>query len=351
MDYKEKYENGVECIQEILSGAADLIRISTLRKRLQPFFPELKEKKSEDEQMIERLKSCVYASDITSEGKEEIFAWLEKHGKQNPVEWSEEDEKIKESIKKHIFNADDWYVSKVDGKIHNVKFIEKQGEEKPTDEVKPKFKVGDWITNGHLTCKVLSVTGKSYELHLYNDDYCHFETDVQSVDKYYHLWTIQDAKEGDVLATENFIFIFKNIDDSNGVHYYCHYEISKREDDGSRFGIALPQSLMGIVGSSFTHYKPATKEQRDMLFQKMKEEGYEWDDKKKAVKRIEPEFDGDDILLSLSLGNNQVQDILEDMGMLDDNGQCPHTAEEIFKAGMEHAFNLNREAASSVKIK
>ena len=41
------------------------------------------------------------------------------------------------------------------------------------------------------------------------------------------------------------------------------------------------------------------------------------------------------------LGNNQTQDILEDMGMLDENGRCPYTAEEIFKAGMEYAIKLS----------
>lgn len=34
------------------------------------------------------------------------------------------------------------------------------------------------------------------------------------------------------------------------------------------------------------------------------------------------------------LGNNQVQDILEELGMIDENGNCPYTAEEIFKAGV-----------------
>lgn len=38
------------------------------------------------------------------------------------------------------------------------------------------------------------------------------------------------------------------------------------------------------------------------------------------------------------LGNNEVQDILEEMGMLDENGNCPYTAEEIFKAGIAYAF-------------
>ena len=40
----------------------------------------------------------------------------------------------------------------------------------------------------------------------------------------------------------------------------------------------------------------------------------------------------------LNLSNHQVQDILEELGMLE-NGNCPYTAEEIFKAGIEYAIN------------
>lgn len=40
----------------------------------------------------------------------------------------------------------------------------------------------------------------------------------------------------------------------------------------------------------------------------------------------------------LNLSNCQVQDILEELGMLE-NGNCPYTAEEIFKAGMEYAVD------------
>ncbi len=43
------------------------------------------------------------------------------------------------------------------------------------------------------------------------------------------------------------------------------------------------------------------------------------------------------------LGNNQVQDILEEIGMLDENGQCPYTVEEIFKSGMEYAIQMSEE--------
>ena len=40
----------------------------------------------------------------------------------------------------------------------------------------------------------------------------------------------------------------------------------------------------------------------------------------------------------VELSNHQVQDILDDMGMIDENGNCPYTAEEIFKAGVEFAI-------------
>ena len=43
----------------------------------------------------------------------------------------------------------------------------------------------------------------------------------------------------------------------------------------------------------------------------------------------------------LELSNHQVQDILDDLNMIDDNGNCPYTAEEIFKAGVEYAFNVS----------
>lgn len=172
-------------------------------------------------------------------------------------------------------------------------------EEKSADTVEPKFKVGDWITDGQFTCKVLGITGKSYELHLHNDDYCHFGTDVQSVDKYYHLWTIKDAKPGDVLTSIGFhcncTFIFKGLDswkfdEPNGDRAvatgYCCLSASS---DKMEFG------MQGSDYVEVNTIKPATKIQRDLLFQKMKEAGYEWDAEKKGVKKIEDEeYNGDD---------------------------------------------------------
>ena len=44
---------------------------------------------------------------------------------------------------------------------------------------------------------------------------------------------------------------------------------------------------MGRVGNGISYYSPATKEQCDLLFSKMKEAGYEWDDENKELKKIE----------------------------------------------------------------
>ena len=367
MKYEEKYKNGLECIQEILSGGADLIRISTLRKRLQPFFPELKENEDKDERIRKEIIDFIKSKGGFKGG---WLTWIEKYGKQNPVEWSEEDEKIKESIKKVLadtdfnkldikysfcemitwlekqkkkkhfsdFNADDWYVSEVDGKIHNAKFIENKDGKKPADKIEPKFHEDDWIIFNGLILHIDEVVNGYYRTTSIGDGiHNSYDWDIDNAAR---LWTIADAKVGTVL-----------VDEDNNIGIY----VGKNDDFWhSCIYLGCDGCLHGInIGAYHKHNntKLGTKEQRDLLFQKMKEAGYEWDPDKKEVKRIESEFDGDDILLSLSLGNNQVQDILEDMGMLDENGRCPHTAEEIFKAGMEHAFNLNREAASSVKIK
>lgn len=160
----------------------------------------------------------------------------------------------------------------------------KQGEKKPADKVEPKFHEGEWVIDSQgLTHKIErvieNVTNHTYGYDIVGGGY--FNDNTEGV----RPWTIQDAKDGDVLVTENFIFIFKNIDNGNGVHYYCQYEISKHEDD-NQFDIALPQSLMGRVGNSISHYSPATKEQRDTLMKGMADAGYTFDFEKKELKEL-----------------------------------------------------------------
>lgn len=103
-----------------------------------------------------------------------------------------------------------------------------------------------------------------------------------TLDKRYHLWTIQDAKAGDVLRIGNTTFIFAKITDDNCQHKsaavaYCSYE-----DEDAYFGVSGPDCITDL-----DEINPSTKEQRDLLFQKMKEAGYEWNAEKKELLKIE----------------------------------------------------------------
>lgn len=98
-------------------------------------------------------------------------------------------------------------------------------------------------------------------------------------------WTIQDAKDGDVLCTyecdePKIVFILKGtpkIHYALGYHYYYNIMYPHFESDSEK----------GCLASNDEDIKPATKEQRELLFQKMKEAGYEWDAEKKELKKIE----------------------------------------------------------------
>lgn len=104
----------------------------------------------------------------------------------------------------------------------------------------------------------------------------------------YHLWTIQDAKDGDVLI------------DKSGSRE-CPFIFKETKPSDIKTDMLNPLAVLGycgIGGAGFTKgsgwgdtanciYYPATKEQRDLLFQKMKEAGYEWNDEKKELRKIE----------------------------------------------------------------
>ena len=152
--------------------------------------------------------------------------------------------------------------------------IEKQGEKNPIDKVEPKFQEGDWVVNklGNIW-HIDSFDAKNYQVTNNKGEHNYFPIDIQDR---MCLWTIQDAKDGDVLATSAGAFIY-NGNDSGGS---C---------PGSHCGI----STLGRFKTGAEHHWtgkpvfPATKEQRDLLFQKMKEGGYEWDSEKKELKKIE----------------------------------------------------------------
>lgn len=248
MDYEKKYKEALErariCHKDLMNLDGVVARMA--KDFFEEVFPELKE--SEDEQHCKWILEYLYDG-------------LRKS-----------DEQFKDQFKAAIA------------------WLEKQAEQKPVDKVEPKFRVGDWIIKNddssinidYSCCEITKVENGNYTIEsIYGHKvYNTFET----FEKDYHLWTIQDAKDGDVLADDCSIFIFRKIGNKTWddvVDYYvgCDYE--------SKSGIKIPNGVSHYGKINNVYFKPANAEQRGLLFQKMHEAGYEWDAEKKGLKEIE----------------------------------------------------------------
>ena len=135
---------------------------------------------------------------------------------------------------------------------------------------KPKFKVGDWIANDYCAGKVIALTDDAYLLDSGQGIPLSCEHNA-------HLWTIEDAEDGDVLVAHEVISLFKEID---GFNIRCHF---------SYHYMNTPMVFTNELHNK-NAFRPATKDERELLFAKMKEAGYEWDVYKKELRKIQPHY-------------------------------------------------------------
>lgn len=246
---------------------------------------------------IDVIRQMVADGQISQEVAEKYFHGLKES----------EGERIRKEILDYIINgSESCYDVQQYGKEKFEKWIawiEKQGEQnlanfaktckdekEPTDKVEPKFHEGEWAAiNPELRfaspIRINDIHNNNYRVESVDGN--SGEPTIDYIDRNYHLWTIQDAKDGDVLVIQNTnvtyesIFIFNKIE-NNRIIQYLHYFTT---DTGEE--VCEARSICGFIGFVGTTVHPATKEQRDLLFQKMKEAGYEWDAEKKELKKIE----------------------------------------------------------------
>ena len=250
-------------------------------------FPELKE--SDDERIRKELIRFVkgYFPNETSEQRKAYLAWLEKQGEKFRY-WKPSEEQL--DALDYAYNScsdterGNYYEGVLGTLIEDLnKLSEKQGEQNlansaktckdeqnHVDEVEPKFHEGDWVVYCNDICQIVKreegcnklVTVFGIEKELVN------ERNLSTA----RLWTIQDAKAGDVLASKDGdnILIFRNLDTSTSFSSY--YNIQGK----------------GELGWSNGYFIPATKEQRDQLEKAMDNVGYTFDFEKKEVKKIKP---------------------------------------------------------------
>ena len=145
--------------------------------------------------------------------------------------------------------------------------------------VEPKFKVGDWIVLDGFPLLIGDICSNKYKL--IGSDHRNF--DIELIDKVAHLWTMADAKDGDVLVCESgWTCIFKTLVNEETFGSYCFMDSTGWFCElGSECHTLKEEFVKAYNGK----IHPATKEQRELLFQKMKEKGYKWDyDNKKPIK-------------------------------------------------------------------
>ncbi len=285
MDYEKKYKEALERARQFsehpLQEDSDSI--------VEYIFPELKE--SEDERIRKEIVRF-----IQMEVEDEIVGnkwldWLKKQGGRNNYDNNviTRNDKMLQAISIGLSDIkEDVGWSDFGGTpIEEIQeWLEKQGEQKPTDKAEPKFHEGEWITNGDYTWKIIEVKPLDYILQ--SQDGNIVDDTISHVDEQFHSFTIEDAKPGDVL-----------IDKSSGRE--CPFIFKETKPSNIKTDVLNPLVVLGycgIGGAGFTKgsgwgdtvncvYYPATKEQRDLLFQKMKEGGYEWDSEKKELKKVE----------------------------------------------------------------
>ena len=227
-------------------------------------------------EILEGVMNIINTTEISDIGFVNICTYISENC---PELKESEDERIRKRIYDYInVTLDD---NESEEKEKWLAFLSKQGGEQilanfaKTCKVEPKFKVGDWVVTDKCDTVQIGAVNNGYYT-MYNG----MIFNVSYVDKCWHLWTIADAKPGDVLACENgWICIFRCLND-NLFSSHCFMDDEGWFCEYGGQGHTLDNSICGEI-------HPATKEQRDILFAKMKEAGYEWDSEKKQPRKIE----------------------------------------------------------------
>lgn len=140
--------------------------------------------------------------------------------------------------------------------------------------IKHKLKAGDWVVDddGRIG-RIIECTKDFADVDL---EFSRLSTSPNNI----RSWTIQDAKDGDVLVSESALgtwyCIFKSLEDEESMTVHCY--ISRSGDFKAKKELCFDKDPSDVC--------PATKEQREQLEKAMFDAGYEWDADKKELKKL-----------------------------------------------------------------
>ena len=149
-------------------------------------------------------------------------------------------------------------------------------EQKSADKIEPKFKVGDWVifTTSERVYQVEKKENYEYTLRdIHGRSFCVYFSNEELIRE----WTIQDAKDGDVIQLGKVTAIFKKYIGREKCICYCSF------CKNGGFEIPIENGEDNVYGCH--NSAPATREQSNVLMNAMNNAGYEWDIEKKELKK------------------------------------------------------------------
>lgn len=294
--HMEKFDDFLDKMKGLLDNARKNGHIVVRVEDIENTFPELKE--SEDERIRQALiyhfqgDGCICTNEYRIDYKD-IYAWLEKQDYTFEIKkghWYKCVCDYMLNSSDLMFKNDRLYYCRRDWRLigeideRNVKdigvngyksffrpatnqeikdWLEKQGETKHSDKIESKFHEGDWIIFNGLTLYVREVVRGFYRTISKGGITNSYDWDIDNVAR---LWTIQDAKDCDILVSgeDKRPFIFRGLIDKlhpDNPVAYCGI------DTENEFTIPTDNGWW-----TDEKVQPATKEQRDQLVKAITEE-------------------------------------------------------------------------------
>ena len=294
MDYKTEYNKALEAIKELLdNNPSD----EGIHNWVNDKFPWLLE--SEDEKIRKMIINHLMQErgSLSYDEAEEAIDWLEKQDKNIQVmcpTFTFDDilalQCCMETVKK-VQEDKELYeqLQSLHNRLHDAYWLGKQDDQRPQgksvieaikeENVEQKFQIikNTWYICTCTTCSEDSrIWFKKGIVYLGNDilkyDLGFEPNDYQD---YFRLWSIEDAKPGDILNANGALFIYKK-HDKDYVYFYC----------GVNLGGEFIKANENDIWNSNNKIYPTTKEQRDTLMKAMTDLGWEFDFEKKELKKI-----------------------------------------------------------------
>ena len=303
-------EEKAKAYDEKVSQAKEMLKDGAISQNtidyIQRLFPELVE--SEDKKwrswLIGHLEG--YKNTTTpqySKACDEAIAWLEKQSEQNLPSVNERawlylvcdvltwerglgqylDDPRVQKLAKDLCSeyAQKLYNFPTSSNSSNIGNNKQESADK--DKVEPKFHEGEWVINqiGYIR-QILDIKNNCY--------YCdgngkgYWTLPIEYADKYWRKWTINDAKDGDVLCCESgWTCIFKALNSDISFSSYCFMDNTGWFCETGSESHTLEKAFIKTYNGNI---HPATKEQRDTLEKAMADAGYTFDFEKKELKEL-----------------------------------------------------------------